>query len=137
MALATGKSERLAASDAYAEIAETIFLNPGSYINSLDWAPAPSDATPHPEYLAIATSLTSAPGQIPRRHLGARSDAPGAIQLWSLASGQCRLEYKICIPHGEVEQLQWSPCGYAPDAASEGTSSIVASPEASRLGILA
>lgn len=137
MALATGKSERLAASDACAEIAETIFLNPGSYTNSLDWAPAPSDAAPHPEYLAIATSVTTAPGQIPRRHLGARSDAPGAIQIWSLAAGQCRMAYKIGIPHGEVEQLQWSPCGYAPDEASEEASSSETSAEASRLGILA
>lgn len=86
--------------------------NAGSFISSLDWAPASHISSPHPEYLALAVSLTSPPGAVPQHALGERSDAPGAIHILCLSHGECRLEYKIAIKEAEVRQVLWSPRGW-------------------------
>lgn len=104
-------------------------INAGSFVPSLDWAPRPPHAPPGPEYLAVATSLTSAPATVPDTPLAALSEEKGAVQLWSIGSSSnsdaeassaqpksgstsfCRLEYQLCISKGEVRQVKWSPCG--------------------------
>lgn len=98
--------------DRLGSFSEGLVYNAGSFVASVDWAPFPTHSPAHPEYLAVALDISSSPGTVPASTLGQPSDRPGCVDILSLVGGKVRMEYRVCVPQGQVMEARWMPCGW-------------------------